>query len=164
MEAGHGLRPGQFLWRGEARPGAPARIVVDLGTHRAYVFRGGALIGISTVSTGRRGHATPAGSFPILEKAAWHRSNLYSNAPMPFMQRLTWGGIALHAGRFSGNNQSHGCIRLPWGFARLLFAVTAPGSEVDIVRTFGKGGPTPIEHVALPSTEEAVTQMLTLAI
>jgi hypothetical protein len=76
------------------------------------------------VSTGRRGHVTPSGVFPILQKQVWHRSNKYSNAPMPYMQRLTWTGIAMHAGRLPGYAASHGCIRLPYGMARDLYALT----------------------------------------
>lgn len=153
------LRPGQYLWRGGAPGVRSARVIVDLDRHRAYVYQGGALIGVSTISAGRPGHGTPSGTFPILEKSVHHRSNIYSNAPMPFMQRLTWGGIALHAGSFSGGNQSHGCIRLPWNFARLLFGVTALGGEVDVVRSQGLEAPVLVARAALPSTSEAVAQM-----
>jgi hypothetical protein len=158
------LQPGQYLWAGDAGPAGPARIVVDLDHHRAYVYQNGALIGISTISAGRRGHGTPTGSYPILQKAVYHRSNIYSNAPMPYMQRLTWGGIALHAGHFSGYNQSHGCIRLPWSFAKLLFSVTSLGGQVDVVRSWNPGALPPIQTAAIPSTAEAVAQMVSLSL
>jgi hypothetical protein len=76
--------------------------VVSIEEQKAYVFRAGKLIGVTTVSTGKRGHSTPTGSFTILQKNRRHFSNLYNNAPMPNMQRLTWGGIALHAGALPG--------------------------------------------------------------
>ena len=92
--------------------------MVSIPQQRAYVYRGGTLIGVTTVSTGRPGHDTPTGRFEILEKRREHFSNLYNNAPMPFMQRLTWDGIALHAGQIPGRPASHGCVRLPLEFAR----------------------------------------------
>lgn len=123
------LRPGQFHWEQElAAPGTS--IVVSLTLQRIYIYRGGALVGVASVSTGKRGKSTPPGAFSILQKAKFHRSNLYSNAPMPFMQRLTWTGIALHAGVNPGFPASHGCIRLPLAFARDLFGMTALGTSV----------------------------------
>src|SRR3546814_9593425 len=80
----------------------------------AHVYDGDRLVGMASVSTGMKGHRTPTGEFPVLQKRQWHRSNLYSNAPMPFMQRLTWDGIALHAGHNPGYPARHGCIRLPY--------------------------------------------------
>jgi hypothetical protein len=99
-------------------------IVISKASQRMHVFKDGQPWLVSPVSTGRRGHGTPSGVFPILEKQRFHRSNLYSNAPMPFMQRLTRGGIAIHAGYLPGYPASHGCIRLPYGVARALFALT----------------------------------------
>ncbi|MGZ8283589.1 MAG: L,D-transpeptidase family protein [Allosphingosinicella sp.] len=127
------LEPGEFVWHPERSTTGPVEIVVSIPLQRAYVYRGGALIGETTVSTGRPGHATPTGRFPILEKRREHYSNLYNNAPMPFMQRLTWGGIALHAGHIPGRPASHGCVRLPLDFARQLFTVTQSGTTVHII-------------------------------
>jgi hypothetical protein len=127
------LDPGEFIWRPEASPTGPVEVVVSLPLQVAYVYRGGALIGVSTVSTGAPGHETPTGSFRILQKNRDHRSNLYNDAPMPFMQRLTWDGIALHAGEIPGRPASHGCVRLPLAFARNLFAATRLGASVHIV-------------------------------
>jgi L,D-transpeptidase catalytic domain len=127
------LAPGEFVWRPELATAGPVEIVVSIPLQRAYIYRGGTLIGVSTVSTGRPGHATPTGRFPIMEKHREHYSNLYNSAPMPFMQRLTMGGIALHAGQIPRHPASHGCVRLPLAFARNLFAVTSVGANVHIL-------------------------------
>jgi hypothetical protein len=127
------LDPGAFVWRPELAASGPVEIVVSIPLQIAYVYRGGTLIGVSTVSTGRPGHATPTGRFPIMEKHREHYSNRYNNAPMPFMQRLTMDGIALHAGQIPGHPASHGCVRLPLAFARNLFAVTQVGANVHII-------------------------------
>jgi lipoprotein-anchoring transpeptidase ErfK/SrfK len=132
--ANDGLHPGQFRWQPEAATAdtGPLRIVISLPLQRAYVFRGTTLIGLSTVSTGQPGYDTPTGRFPILEKQVTHHSSLYENAPMPFMQRLTLDGVALHAGQIarSGEPVSHGCIRLPRAFAQRLYGMTALGTVV----------------------------------
>ncbi|HYD12001.1 MAG TPA: L,D-transpeptidase family protein [Allosphingosinicella sp.] len=131
--ANDGLRPGQYRWTPEAAPAeGPLSIVVSLPLQRAWVFRGGVLIGVSTVSTGQPGYDTPTGTFPILQKRVDHRSNLYDDAPMPFMQRLTWDGVALHAGQVAAEPVSHGCIRLPRAFARHLYGITELGTVVVV--------------------------------
>jgi lipoprotein-anchoring transpeptidase ErfK/SrfK len=126
------LEPGQYVWNSESAASGEIEIVVSLPLQRVYVYRAGTLIGVSTASTGRAGYDTPVGTFPILQKNRDHRSNLYNNAPMPFMQRLTWDGIALHGGEIPGYPASHGCIRLPDGFARRLFAMTELGAQVHV--------------------------------
>jgi len=131
-EAASRLKPGQFLWAPEIAPKGPVLIVVSLSTQRAVVYRNGVPIGISTVSTGRKGYETPTGIFIILEKQVEHFSTTYDNAPMPYMQRLTWKGIALHAGNLPGYPASHGCIRLPHEFARHLYQNTQRGMTVVI--------------------------------
>ena len=133
------LRAGQSVWFETpelikaSTAASPVRIVIAIQQQQALVYRGDRLVGVSTVSTGAPGYETPLGEFTILEKKAFHRSNLYSNAPMPYMQRLTWGGIALHAGQLPGYPASHGCIRLPKGFARELYDLTAKGGTVLVV-------------------------------
>lgn len=127
------LDPGDFVWHPERATAGPVEVVVSIPQQIAYVYRGGTLIGVSTVSTGRPGHATPLGSFAIMEKHREHHSNRYNNASMPFMQRLTMDGIALHAGQIPGHPASHGCVRLPLAFARDLFAVTQVGASVRII-------------------------------
>ena len=131
-EAAAVLRPGEFVWNEDATTANPPSLVVSIALQRVYVYRGDILAGVASVSTGSRGHATPQGDFTVLQKARWHRSNLYSNAPMPFMQRLTWGGIALHAGHNPGFPASHGCVRLPSSFARDLFDQVPIGADVTI--------------------------------
>jgi lipoprotein-anchoring transpeptidase ErfK/SrfK len=108
-------------------------IVVSLKSQQLFVFRDGQPWASSRVSTGKKGHETPTGEFPILQKKVHHRSNLYSNAPMPYMQRLTWDGVALHAGRIPGYAASHGCIRLPADFAQDLYKITDFNSSVVVV-------------------------------
>lgn len=120
--------------RRRAAIAAGLRLVVSIPEQRMYVFRRGDLITTSPVSTGMRGHATPTGTFPILGKAVKHRSNIYSNAPMPYMQRLTNGGVALHAGHVPGYPASHGCIRLPYAFARQLYGMTDWTTRVIVTR------------------------------
>ena len=107
-------------------------VLVSVPEQVMHVYRNGILIGRSTVSTGSMGHATPGGVFSILEKKQEHYSKTYNNAPMPNMQRLTWSGIALHAGKLPGYPASHGCIRLPHAFSSLLFGATQLGMTVVI--------------------------------
>lgn len=147
------LRNGEYAWADTGGAGAVA-IVVSLADQVAYVYRGGALIGVSTVSTGKPGKSTPAGEFTILQKKVFHRSNLYSNAPMPYMQRLTWSGIALHAGQLPGYPASHGCIRFPAAFARQLYAITAMGGAVSVVPDL-PGGPARPQPRELPPVRMA---------
>ncbi|HEY0043653.1 MAG TPA: L,D-transpeptidase family protein [Allosphingosinicella sp.] len=139
------LKPGEFVWKPELAPEGAVEIVVSIPLQQAYVYRGGTLIGVTTVSTGKPGHSTPTGRFDILQKRKEHYSKKYNNAPMPFMQRLTWDGIALHAGHLPGRPASHGCIRLPMAMARNLFAVTSLGASVHIV----KDSPAPHEALAM---------------
>ena len=127
------LQPGEFEWSVDpASVQGPLVVVVSLADQRAWVFREGMRVATSTVSTGKAGKETPTGVFPILEKKKVHRSNLYDNAPMPFMQRLTWDGVAMHAGRLPGYPASHGCVRLPAEFARGLFDITHRNETVVI--------------------------------
>lgn len=107
-------------------------VVVSLPQQHAYVYRNGVLIGRSTVSSGRKGKETPTGVFTVLQKKAVHESNIYKGASMPNMQRLTWSGIALHAGTLPGYPASAGCVRLPVRFSRLLFEVTKTGTTVVV--------------------------------
>ena len=126
------LKQGEFIWFGDATRHGPLLLVVSIDEQLAYVYRNGVLTGVTTVSTGKKGHETPTGVFTILQKNKDHFSNIYDNAPMPYMQRLTWGGIALHAGGLPGYPASHGCIRMPSEFARLLFEVTSTGMTVVV--------------------------------
>lgn len=126
------LEPGTWRWTPEVAPAGPVLVLVSLPDQRATVYRNGVRIGEASVSTGKPGFETPTGVFTILQKKREHYSNLYDDAPMPFMQRLTWGGVALHAGHVPGYPASHGCVRLPHEFAEKLFDVTSRGMTVVI--------------------------------
>ena len=105
---------------------------------------------ITTVSSGKDGKETPLGTYPILQKEVKHRSNLYGAAPMPYMQRLTWDGVALHAGGVPGYRSSHGCVHLPDAFAKALYDETDVGATVAIT----EDGTTMAD--ALPMTPETI--------
>jgi len=126
------LKPGGFVWQPERATSGPVEIVISLGSQRAFVYCGDTLIGVSTISSGKKGHESPIGRFQILQKRQLHRSNRYNDAPMPFMQRLNWHGVALHGGHIPGYPASHGCIRLPTKFAQKLFQVTELGGFVFV--------------------------------
>jgi hypothetical protein len=137
------LKPGEYWWKPQLSPTGPLVVLVSIPQQTMHVYRNGILIGRSTVSTGSKGHATPGGVFSILEKKETHRSKKYDNAPMPNMQRLTWTGIAMHSGNLPGYPASHGCIRLPYDFSRLLFSATSKGGTVVV-----GDGKTPVPHLA----------------
>ncbi|MCZ8099347.1 MAG: L,D-transpeptidase [Burkholderiales bacterium] len=128
----HDLQPGEFTWHPERSPAGPVAVVASIPEQRVHVYRNGIRIAVSTCSTGAPGHETPTGVFTVLQKDKHHRSSTYNNAPMPNMNRLTWGGIALHAGKLPGYPASHGCIRLPMAFSEKLFDVTHMGTPVII--------------------------------
>jgi L,D-transpeptidase catalytic domain len=126
------LKPGEYVWHPEISPKGPVVIIVSLPKQTMYVYRNGVRIGRSAVSTGTEGHPTPTGMFTILQKKVRHESNIYKGAKMPHMQRLTWTGIAMHAGHLPGYPASHGCVRLPVDFAEKLYSVTSNGTGVII--------------------------------
>jgi hypothetical protein len=126
------LGPGQYVWDAKRPVSGPLLLTIDLTAQRLMVYRDGTLMAASAISTGTLGRETPTGVFTILEKKVTHRSTTYDNAPMPYMQRLTSKGIAIHAGDLPGYPASHGCIRLPNEFAKLLYAVTEIGTPVMI--------------------------------
>lgn len=131
------LKPGDWVWAPQAAPEGPVTVLVDLTEQRAYIYRNGVNIGVSTVSSGKPGHETPTGVFQILQKDANHHSSTYNNAPMFFQERLTWDGVALHAGGLPGYPESHGCVHLPYTFAKELFGITHMGGTVVVQ---GKAG------------------------
>ena len=141
------LKPGQFLWHPEIAPDGPVVLVVSLDQQLAYVYRNGIAIGISTISSGKPGKDTPTGVFTILQKNKDHKSNLYNNAPMPYMQRLTWDGIALHGGTLPGYPASHGCVRLPQPFAAKVYGVTRTGDTVVV--SDARAAPTTLVYPAV---------------
>ena len=126
---------GKFIWEPEKAPRGPMVLVVSLADQQAYVYRNGVRIGQTSVSTGRTGYETPTGVFSILQKKKRHVSNIYDGAKMPYMQRLTWDGIALHGGQVPGHPASHGCIRLPHKFAKLLYKETNFDTKVVVAES-----------------------------
>jgi L,D-transpeptidase catalytic domain len=129
-------------------------MAIALNSQRLTLYSKGAAVAHSPVSTGTASHPTPTGIFSVIGKERFHRSNLYSNAPMPFMQRITWSGVALHQGVLPGYPASHGCIRLPGQFAQYLWGTTRMGARVIITRD--EVAPFEIAHAKLftPRPEE----------
>lgn len=128
------LKPGDYVMLpAKAIPKVgPVRILVSLRNQKTYVFKADQLVAMSTSSHGVPDHPTDPGQFTILQKKPFHRSNKYSQAPMPFMQRLDKWGRAFHAGVVPGYPASHGCIRLPAPMAKALYGMTKLGDVVDI--------------------------------
>lgn len=137
------LKPGEYWWKPDLSPRGPVVALVSIPRQVMHVYRNGILIGRTSVSTGAKGHGTPAGVFTILEKRKRHYSSTYNNAPMPNMQRLTWRGVAMHSGQLPGYPASHGCIRMPYDFSELLFGITQKGGTVVIA-----DGRTPVPRLA----------------
>ena len=100
-----------------AKPQGPLIIAVSIDKQKVRIYDAKGLFAESPVSTGMKGHSTPMGVFSIIQKHKFHHSNIYSGAPMPYMQRITWSGVAMHAGVLPGYPASHGCIRMPMAFA-----------------------------------------------
>lgn len=126
------FKPGDYIWHPEVSPAGPVVIIVSLPDQVMYVYRNGVRIGRSTVSTGKPGKRTPTGVFTVLQKKVHHESNIYKGAKMPHMQRLTWSGIAMHAGQLPGYPASAACVRMPEDFAEKLYSVTSNGTTVII--------------------------------
>jgi hypothetical protein len=125
----------------------PFQIVVATARQQVTLYGQNGPIAQAAVSTGVPGHLTPLGVFTVISKQKWHRSNIYSGAPMPYMQRITWSGIALHAGPLPGHPASHGCIRLPQDFAIRLWGITKVGARVIVARD--PAAPVEIAHPKL---------------
>jgi lipoprotein-anchoring transpeptidase ErfK/SrfK len=126
------------------KPQGPLIIAVSINQQKVRVYDANGLFAESPVSTGMKGHSTPTGVFSIIQKRKWHRSNIYSGAPMPYMQRITWSGIAMHAGVLPGYPASHGCIRMPTAFAVKMWNWTKMGARVII--TPGEITPASFSH------------------
>ena len=126
------LKPGQYIWNPKASAQGAVGIIVDLTNQTIYVYRGGRQIGRSAVSTGIKSHPTSPGTYTILTKNLTYHSEKYHEASMPFMERLTWDGMAIHGGNNPGEPSSHGCIHVPLDFARKLYGITTKGDTVLI--------------------------------
>src|SRR5437016_13901316 len=115
-----------------AKPQGPLIIAVSIDRQKVRIFDDNGVFAEAPVSTGMRGHPTPTGVFSVIQKHKFHHSNIYSGAPMPFMQRITWSGVAMHAGVLPGYPASHGCIRLTHNFASELWGMTRMGVRVIV--------------------------------
>jgi hypothetical protein len=119
----------------EKPPSGPLTIIVSIGSQHVSLYADGKFVGRGPVSTGVRGHPTPVGVFSVIQKDRYHRSNIYSAAPMPWMQRITWSGVAIHQGVLPGHPASHGCIRTSTEFAQRLWGITKLGARVIVSRS-----------------------------
>ncbi|QOZ25586.1 L,D-transpeptidase [Bradyrhizobium sp. CCBAU 51753] len=136
-----------------SKPQGPLVIAISIDQQRVRVYDSKGLYAESPVSTGMKGHSTPMGIFSVIQKQKFHRSNIYSGAPMPFMQRITWSGVAMHAGVLPGYPASHGCIRMPNAFAIKMYNWTRMGARVII--TPGELSPESFSHPLL-ATQKVV--------
>jgi len=150
------LKPGQWEWYPERSLSGPVIVVVTLSDQLGYVYRNGIRIGVSTVSTGRKGFETPTGVFTILRKERMHHSHAYHNAAMPDSE-FFFRGAALHAGGLPGYPSSHGCVHLPREFADLVFGVTHNGTPVII--TDQHSGVGSLSHAGLLLTNTDLKQL-----
>src|SRR5579871_3135732 len=128
----HGEKKSDIAVEKESKPQGPLIISISIAQQRLRIYDANGLFAESPVSTGMPGHATPMGVFSVIQKQKFHQSNIYSGAPMPFMQRITWSGIAMHAGVLPGHPASHGCIRLPMAFAVKMYGWTRMGARVIV--------------------------------
>ena len=126
------LKPGEFKWAADIPSDGDTKVVIDRLQQLFYVYRDDKVVGVATVSTGKKGKETPLGFWKVLTKKKLGYSRKYDNAPMPFMQMYDAKGIAFHAGANPGYPASHGCVRLPKPFAEKLFGLTKVGTEVII--------------------------------
>jgi len=124
------LRPGEYAWNDEGVPAGPVTIVVNIRARVLSAYRDGIEIGRSSIIYGSNEKPTPFGTFPIMQKDADHRSNIYDGAPMPHMLRLTGDGVAIHGAEIADDYATHGCIGLPKAFAALLFRAAHLGDPV----------------------------------
>jgi lipoprotein-anchoring transpeptidase ErfK/SrfK len=130
-----------------SKPQGPLIIAISIDQQKLRVYDANGIYAETPISTGMRGHSTPMGVFSVIQKHKLHHSNIYSNAPMPFMQRITWSGVAMHAGVLPGYPASHGCIRMPMAFAAKMWNWTRMGARVVI--TPGEMTPAPFSHPLL---------------
>ena len=136
-----------------AKPQGPLIIAISLQNQKLRLYDGNGLFAETAISTGMRGHPTPMGVFSVIQKQKLHHSNIYSGAPMPYMQRITWSGIAIHAGVLPGYPASHGCIRMPMAFAIKMWNWTKMGARVVI--TPGEISPVSFAHALLAAQKVA---------
>jgi lipoprotein-anchoring transpeptidase ErfK/SrfK len=138
-----------------AKPQGPLIIAISIDQQRLKIYDGNGFYAETPISTGMSGHPTPMGVFSVIQKHKMHHSNIYSGAPMPFMQRITWSGVAMHAGVLPGYPASHGCIRMPTAFAAKMWNWTRMGARVVI--TPGEMTPARFSHPLL-AEQKAIAQ------
>ena len=126
------MRPGEYRWAADVPAEGETKVVIDTLTQLFYVYRGDKLVGVATISSGKKGRPTPLGFWSVMLKKKLGYSRKYDNAPMPYMQMYDPMGIAFHAGPNPGYPASHGCVRLPLKFAEKLFPLTQIGTKVVI--------------------------------
>jgi lipoprotein-anchoring transpeptidase ErfK/SrfK len=114
------------------KPQGPLIIAISIEKQILKIYDANGYFAETPISTGMRGHSTPMGVFSVIQKHKYHHSNIYSGAPMPYMQRITWSGVAMHAGVLPGYPASHGCIRMPMNFAVKMWGWTRMGARVVI--------------------------------
>jgi hypothetical protein len=151
-------------------PKGPVQIIISIDQQKLHLYSDGAEVAETLIATGVPAHPTPVGVFSVIEKSILHHSNIYSGAPMPYMQRITWSGVALHEGVNLGHPASHGCIRMPHDFASRLWVLTRLGARVIIARpelrpadfadarlfVHMEDSPSPISTTAAPAIEKPI--------
>jgi lipoprotein-anchoring transpeptidase ErfK/SrfK len=136
------------------KPQGPLIIAISIEKQILKVYDANGYFAETPISTGMRGHSTPMGVFSVIQKHKYHHSNIYSGAPMPYMQRITWSGVAMHAGVLPGYPASHGCIRMPMNFAVKMWGWTRMGARVVI--TPGELSPESFSHPLLAKQKTAL--------
>jgi lipoprotein-anchoring transpeptidase ErfK/SrfK len=154
----HSAKKTETLVKEAVKPQGPLIIAISINKQNLRIYDANGFFAETPVSTGMRGHSTPMGAFSIIQKQKYHRSNIYSGAPMPFMERITWSGIAMHAGVLPGYPASHGCIRMPMAFAVKMYGWTRMGARVVV--TPGEITPTGFSHPLLV-TQKVVPPLVT---
>jgi lipoprotein-anchoring transpeptidase ErfK/SrfK len=143
----HGEKKAAISEKESAKPQGPLIISISIAQQKMRIYDANGFFAETPVSTGMPGHPTPMGVFSVIQKHKFHHSNIYSGAPMPYMQRITWSGVAMHAGVLPGRPASHGCIRMPMAFAMKMWNWTRMGARVVI--TPGEITPASFSHSLL---------------
>ena len=154
----HQGQKNESMAKEQAKPQGPLIIAISIERQSLKIYDANGFFAETPISTGMRGHPTPMGVFSIIQKQKFHRSNIYSGAPMPFMQRITWSGVAMHAGVLPGYPASHGCIRMPTNFAVKMYGWTRMGARVVV--TPGEMTPSSFSHPLLTAQNPAPTPVV----
>ena len=149
----HQARKIELPRKESAKPQGPVIIAISIEKQNLKIYDANGFFAEAPVSTGMKGHPTPMGVFSVIQKQKLHHSNIYSGAPMPYMQRITWSGIAIHAGVLPGYPASHGCIRMPMAFAMKMWNWTRMGARVVV--TPGEMSPASFSHPLLVTQKVA---------